>query len=51
MNVHKGMNLVRLWLNDSEESKIISYLEGNYKDELFDLMNEIYKRDKDGFLK
>jgi hypothetical protein len=51
MNIRKGKDLKGIWLNKNEKEKLISLIEGNYKEELVDLIFKIYKRDKESFLK
>lgn len=45
VNPKKNKIIKSVWfLNENEYLELISYLEGNYKEEAFDLLFKIYKR-------
>lgn len=44
MNPRKNKKLHSLWLTDEEYLNMISYLDGNYKEEAMELIFQIYKR-------
>jgi len=44
MNPHKNMNMKSIWFKRGEHSKLISAIEGNEKEEVFNILFEINKR-------
>ena len=44
MNRRKNMNLKTFWVEKGEYEDIVTFLECNERDRLFDVMFQIYKR-------
>jgi len=44
INCHKGMELKQIWFKSGEFKRLTDSLEGNFNDDVLDIMHEIYRR-------